>query len=538
MYKNTSLDNRSQLEDFIKNNPENAATLLDDLFCIYLRKSRKDLDAERSGIDTLARHEQMLSAYAKQSGIKIGKIYREIVSGDTIAARPEMQQLLQDVEAGMWKGVLVVEVERLARGDTIDQGIIAQVFKFSETLIVTPLKTYDPNNEFDEEFFEYGLFQSRREYKAITRRQQRGVLQSVSEGKWPYNKAPFGYERYKLPDQKGWSLKIVPEEAEIVRLIYHLYGDEHIGYSTIADRLNSMHAPAPTEHWSYSTVKDILTNVVYIGKVKRGERATSKKTSGGSLQVSRPRNKDYAIYDGLHEAIVDDKIFSRVQEIFKSHPSKPVAGALKIQNPLAGLVYCKMCGHKMIRRPQNRCKTMIICPTKGCKNISSYETVLETAVIEVLHDYLESLRIEGSDYQPDTGSINVLKDALSKIDKEVDTLNTQLDNAYDLVEQGVYSPELFLKRSNTINAKIEKQNAKKEDIRKQIQKEECLLNKKNLLIPKIENVLDIYDSLDPEQKNALLTDIIERIDYLKTERSPKNGPYDNFEIDLHPRIPV
>ena len=138
------------------------------LYCMYLRKSRKDIEAERSGVDTLARHEQILTSYAEQNNIKIGKIYREVVSGDTIAARPEMQQLLQDAENGMWQGVLVVEVERLARGDTIDQGIIAQVFKFSETLIITPLKTYDPNNEYDEEFFEYGLFQSRREYKAIT----------------------------------------------------------------------------------------------------------------------------------------------------------------------------------------------------------------------------------------------------------------------------------------------------------------------------------------------------------------------------------
>lgn len=508
------------------------------LYCIYLRKSRKDAESERNGIDTLARHEQMLTTYAEQNSMKIGKIYREVVSGDTIAARPEMQQLLQDVEAGMWKGVLVIEVERLARGDTIDQGIIAQVFKFSETLIVTPLKTYDPNNEYDEEFFEYGLFQSRREYKAITRRQQRGVEQSVKEGKWPYNKAPYGYERYKLPDQKGWSLRVVPDEAKIVKLMFQWYGEERIGYSTIADRLNNMHAPAPTDHWSYSTVKDILTNVVYVGKVKRGERATSKRTSGGSLQVSRPRNKDYSIYDGLHEAIIDERTFQNVQEIFKSHPSKPVASALEIRNPLAGLVYCKLCGHKMIRRPQDRCRTMIICPTKGCKNISSYEVVLEKATIEALQDYLETLRIEERGYRPDISSINILKDSLSTIDTEIATLNKQLDNAYDLVEQGVYTPEVFMKRSNTINTKIEEQNKKKDDILRQIKKEERILNKRNLLIPKIENALETYDALEPPQKNALLTDIIERIDYIKTERSPKNGPYDNFEIDLHPRIPV
>lgn len=506
-------------------------------YCIYLRKSRKDLEAERSGVDTLARHEQMLTTYANQNDIKIGKIYREIVSGDTIAARPEMQQLLQDVETGMWKGVLVVEVERLARGDTIDQGIIAQVFKFSETLIITPLKTYDPNNEYDEEFFEYGLFQSRREYKAITRRQQNGVKAAINEGKWPYNKAPYGYERYKLEDQKGWSLRIIPEKAKIIQQIYEWYGTDHMGYNAIAEKLTQMHVPAPVEHWSGSTIKDILTNVVYTGKVKRGERAISKKTLNGSLNISRPRNKDYTIIEGLHDAIIDDDTFNKVQEIFRSHPSKPVASTLEIRNPLAGLVYCKMCGHKMIRRPQDRCKTIIMCPTKGCPNISSYETVLETVAIDSLRMYLESLLIE-DEQQPSAGEISIYQDTLAGIDAEVNKLNTQLNNAYDLVEQGVYTPELFMQRSQTIQKKIEEQNQKREDILQQIEKEKRLLNKKNILIPKIENILDVYDTLDPPGKNALLSDVIESIDYIKTERSRINGPYDNFEIDLHPRIPV
>lgn len=121
-------------------------------YAIYLRKSRDDIAAERSGgEDTLARHEMMLTELAKQRGYLIGEIYREVVSGETISGRPEMQRLLRDVEAERWAGVLVTEVTRLARGDTIDQGVVAQTFKYSGTLIVTPLKTYDPRDRGDEE---------------------------------------------------------------------------------------------------------------------------------------------------------------------------------------------------------------------------------------------------------------------------------------------------------------------------------------------------------------------------------------------------
>ena len=126
------------------------------------------MEAEAHGEgETLARHEKLLLEVAKRGNYNVTQIYREVVSGETLAARPVMQQLLSEVEQGVWSGVLVVEVERLARGDTIDQGIVAQAFKYSDTKIITPVKVYDPNNEFDEEYFEFGLFMSRREYKTI-----------------------------------------------------------------------------------------------------------------------------------------------------------------------------------------------------------------------------------------------------------------------------------------------------------------------------------------------------------------------------------
>ena len=100
-------------------------------FCMYLRKSRADAEAEARGEgETLARHEKALLEVSKRGHYNVTEIYREVVSGETIAARPVMQRLLSEVEQGAWEGVLVMEVERLARGDTIDQGIVAQTFKF------------------------------------------------------------------------------------------------------------------------------------------------------------------------------------------------------------------------------------------------------------------------------------------------------------------------------------------------------------------------------------------------------------------------
>ncbi len=204
------------MENTINNNMEH--------YAIYLRKSRKDMEAEQQGAgETVARHRKILNDFASKHNMIISKEYKEIVSGESIASRPVIQELLSDVEKGIWTGILVVEVERLARGDTMDQGLVSQTFKYSNTKIITPLKTYDPNNEFDEEYFEFGLFMSRREYKTITRRLHNGKLSSIKEGKFIAPQSAYGYEKYKLKGQKGYSLKVNEKEAKAVRLIYDMY---------------------------------------------------------------------------------------------------------------------------------------------------------------------------------------------------------------------------------------------------------------------------------------------------------------------------
>lgn len=83
-------------------------------YCTYLRKSRADAEAEARGEgETLERHRKILFDLAKRLHLDVTKEYAEIVSGETIASRPVVQELLADVEQGLWNGVLVVEVERL-----------------------------------------------------------------------------------------------------------------------------------------------------------------------------------------------------------------------------------------------------------------------------------------------------------------------------------------------------------------------------------------------------------------------------------------
>ena len=97
---------------------------------LYLRKSRDDENESKE--ETLARHERMLLDYCSRYDLSIEKIYKEVVSGESIAARPQMQKLLEDVQSGDYHGVVVVELERLSRGNPIDQAEVLEIFKKSQ----------------------------------------------------------------------------------------------------------------------------------------------------------------------------------------------------------------------------------------------------------------------------------------------------------------------------------------------------------------------------------------------------------------------
>ena len=108
---------------------------------LYLRKSREEENETKE--ETLARHEKMLIDYCKRNNLHIVAVYKEVVSGENIANRPEMQRLLDDVDAGLYNGVVCIEIERLSRGNQIDQCEILEVFKNSHTKIYTLQKIYD-----------------------------------------------------------------------------------------------------------------------------------------------------------------------------------------------------------------------------------------------------------------------------------------------------------------------------------------------------------------------------------------------------------
>lgn len=521
-------------------------------YCAYLRKSRADRDAEMRGEEeTLARHKRILTELSEKLQEPISKFYSEIVSGETISDRPVMQQLLADVESGMWTGVYVVEVERLARGNTRDQGIVADAFKYSDTVIITPTKTYDPNNEFDEEYFEFGLFMSRREYKTINRRLQRGRIASVKEGNYIGGTAPYGYKKVRL--SKGYTLEIIPDQAEIVKQIFNWYcygiqqpdgSFKRLGTDMIATKLDSLGIkPTVNDKWSRATIGDMLKNITYTGKVFFGQYKEIKVSSNGTISKKRIYDANHLVAQGKHQAIIDDELFFLAAKIRKERRKNTVPSSAVLQNPLSGIIYCKKCGALMTRlapNSRNRYSTLK-CPNRYCDNVSSPLYLVEKQILNFLRDWLQNYEVNNNVVNfdsPVSDEIALQRSAIEKINSEIKQLSSQLNRAYDLLEQEVYTIDIFKERQHNLKTSIasfeEQRKSHTEDLNRLCGLQEM----QEQFAPKVKHLLDNYEINSVEANNAILKEVINRVLYEKTERNTRGKLENcNFTLQIYPNVP-
>lgn len=515
-----------------------------DLYLEYLRKSRTDRDLNGSVEETLARHEKILAALQKERGYNVVKIYKEVVSGDSIAARPEMQKLLSDVETGNYAGVLVVDIDRLARGNTIDQGIVSQTFQYTETKIITPSKIYDPTDEFDQEYFEYSLFMGRKEYKMIKKRLNNGRIASTKEGRYCGSIAPYGYERYKLEKEKGYSLRPDPSEADVVCKIFDMFTGDYskkFGIQLIANELNRLNIPTRSgSPWIPSSISGILKNPVYSGQLRWNWRKAERSYKDGEIIISRPKHADYILCEGMHEAIITRETYDKAMQLFKDNSrSIPFNGKHAFKNSLAGLIECSECHHKMIRRPKGgtQLRDALMCTYPGCNTVASYFDLIESEVLKHLDQYANSVSLSEFVNKDDFFQIDYRKDSLLKLENKLEKLNSQKNRLYDLLEQGVYSVDIFNHRMGKLDDDVSQIQKQISDLQDEIGRYSSNISKITSFVPRARHLLENYELMTPMERNTALKDLIDHVEYSKTKRNSfLEGDKVTFDLKIFPRI--
>ncbi len=503
---------------------------------IYLRKSRKDIEEERKRgdtYDTLNRHRETLFALIKHEGYDLAlEPFEEVVSGESVIERPEMQKLLKLIENGAVDAVVVMDLDRLGRGDMFDQGLIDRAFRYSGTLLITPTETYDPESQEWELVFGIKSLVARGELKAITRRMQGGRRHSAKEGKSISKKPPYGYSR----DEK---LILHPDEdtSWVIEKIFQLVANGS-GRQAVSNELDKLGISPPNperDFWSPSMVTSIVKNEVYKGDIVWGKFSYKKRH--GKYEKKRVDKKDWIIKEDAHEAIVSRELWEKANESHSGRHRPPSYNLdKKLSNPLAGVLKCDICDRSILAQPRvNRRSAMMRCVNPKCKGVqkSSYLDIVEERVLQELENFIRKFEVD-SPVEKKDNIIPIKEKVVAKKKKELAELRIQKNDLHDFLEKKVYDIKTFLERQDIVLGKIKDVESVISELEEEIQIEQMKIKNTVEYIPALRNVVEAYRYTDDiEKKNRLLKSILEKATYKRKKDWSKQ---DEFEIHLYPRI--
>jgi hypothetical protein len=474
--------------------------------------------------------------------------FREVVSGETIKGRPEVKKLLRQIESPKYKAILIVEPQRLTRGDLEDIGRTMKLLKHTNTLVITLTRIYDLRNEDDWDAFERELKRGNEYLEYYKKIQRRGRLLSVSQGNYLGSYPPYGFDKITIMDgkKKCPTLKENPEQADVVRKIFDMYVNQNIGRRRIANYLDSMRIkPAKADHWSSEAIREVLTNIHHIGKVRWNWRKWVTVVEDGEFVKTRPVTKigEYLVYDGRHDGIIPEELFYAAQEkMGKFHKAK---SDVKIRNPLVSISFCKKCGkaliykHAINKDGSEQSAPRLMCSNQGyCDSGSCLYTEVIDRICDILEQCIEDFEVRLTN---DTGnSVKLHARLIQRLEKKLEELQEkelfQWEAQTDPNPAKRMPEEIFKKLNERLLAeKEETQKAlckARESMPEPIDYKEKSMRFRDALYALRDH------EVDAEEKNNLLKLCIDRIELYRERPQRINGKWNNPHIELDVKLRV
>lgn len=309
---------------------------------IYTRVSTS---TQIDGYSLDAQREKM-RRYADFQEMKVIREYSdEGKSGKNIVDRPQFQQMIMDIESEKDNVdyVLVFKLSRFGRNAADTLSSLQRMQDFGVNLICVE-ESIDSSKDSGKLMISVLSAVAEIERENILVQTMAGRNQKAMEGRWNGGFGPLGYQLV------NGELQVDQGEAEIIKIIFDKYVNHNMSPSAIAMHLNTYgykkrrKPQNGSELFSAAYIRVILDNPVYAGKIAFGRRKT-EKIKGERNRYHIVKQKDYPVYDGIHEAIISEELWNRAQEKRKENKKSWV----KMYNDghehiFSGLLRCPVCG--------------------------------------------------------------------------------------------------------------------------------------------------------------------------------------------------
>lgn len=415
---------------------------------IYARVSTEEQATEGYSI---AAQKEALQEYARLRQIDIVDQYvDEGRSGKSINGRPKMQQLLQAAKEHKFDVVLIYKLDRISR-NAKDSLEISEILNQHNIQLMSYSENIDTSTPGGKMFYTMLSSFAEMERGTIIDRVKMGMTQRAKQGKWNGG-VVFGY------DNINKELVINESEAAIVKEIFELASRGH-GYKRITGELNRKgYKTKRKKEFSIGSVKGILENPVYIGKIRFNQHVN------WSEKRRRGKNANPEIINGTHTPIISIQLWEEVHLKKKKRSYRPTQS--KKPFLLTKLLRCPVCGHGMVSGASNGIYRFYQCgqyKAKGstaCKAYSINADVAEKQVLDELRltvempyfidklvETLNDQRLHAE--QPLVEERKRLFSSKAKLEKQMDNIVSQLMDMPEL--QDVFKKKLLELKEAALN---------------------------------------------------------------------------------------
>ena len=307
---------------------------------IYTRVSTEDQAREGTSLEV---QKEFLCRFAERNKYRIYEVYEDDGYSGSTFDRPALKRMINDAKRRKFEAIIVYKIDRFARNNRILLNLVEELDNIGIGF-QSATEAFDTVSASGKLALSMLGTVAQFERDRIIERVFPGMIKGVEKGNWQGARyAPYGYHYNKASKR----LEIVPEEADIVRMIYMMYISGHSTTQIAGYLYKKKYKTRSGGRFHTKLVGDILKNQVYLGNLVWNKRRYDKnrKTIKGYKYVKNDISK-HVVAEGTHETIIDQNDFDAVQRILEQN-RKGIANRKGSEDyPLTGILYCDHCGHR------------------------------------------------------------------------------------------------------------------------------------------------------------------------------------------------
>ena len=392
-----------------------------DSIAIYSRKSKFTGKGESIGNQIELCKEYIRAHYGDEAFDHLVVYEDEGFSGGNLN-RPDFKKMMAAAKERKFKAIIVYRLDRISRNISDFSSLIEELARL-DIAFVSIKEQFDTGSPMGRAMMYIASVFSQLERETIAERIRDNMHELAKTGRWLGGTTPTGFEsegEEKVTvdgkKKKTFKLKLIPQEAEIVRMIYDLFSETNSLTMTEAELMKRRIVTRNGNYFTRFSIKAILQNPVYmIADQEAYDYLTEKEADlfsdwaefdgkhgimaynrtdqeKGKTTQYNPVN-EWIVAVGKHPGLIPGKTWVRVQEALEQNKSKAFRRPKSNEALLTGLLYCR-CGNRMYPKLSKRrtadgdviftyvCKLKERSQRSLCNNRNANGNTMDLAVVE------------------------------------------------------------------------------------------------------------------------------------------------------------